>query len=69
MIPDFQTLMLPILKVLADNKEHRLDELTEIIFNQFKITEDEKSKLLTRGNQSLIIELVGQKLIFPKQDY
>jgi len=58
MIPDFQTLMLPILKVFADNKEHRLDELTEIIFNQFKITEDEKSELLTSG-QPIINNRIG----------
>lgn len=37
MIPDFQTLMLPILKVLADNKEHRLDELTEIFLINLRL--------------------------------
>lgn len=40
-IPDPQTLLLPVLKVLADGNEHRVEEIRECMRTQFGITSNE----------------------------
>ena len=52
-IPDFQAIMLPLLKHLADVKEHSNRELTETLADYFQLSEDERSKLLPSGKQKL----------------
>ncbi len=37
-IPDYRTLMLPLLKFLADGKEDNLPEATEAISDEFGLT-------------------------------
>jgi restriction system protein len=49
MIPDFQTIMLPLLKQLKDGKDYQAAELTELIAKKFNVTEDEKKKLVPCG--------------------
>ena len=50
-IPDFQTLMLPVLKHVSDNKEHTLKELVEFSETAFKLTEDEKKETVASGQR------------------
>ena len=57
-IPDYQRLMLPLLKVLADQKEHRTKDAIEILGKEFKLSEDEKSELLS-GGQPVFNNRVG----------
>lgn len=52
-IPDFQTLMLPLLKVAGDGKEHDFRDTVEVISQQFNLTEDERSVLLPSGRALL----------------
>ena len=40
MIPDYQTLMLPLLKLTADGKEYRVNDLIEILANKFNLTDE-----------------------------
>ena len=40
-IPDPQTLLLPVLKVLADGTEHNVEEIRERMKNQFGVTPNE----------------------------
>ena len=40
MILDFQTIMLPILEILADNKEHSLQDLILQVSDKFKLTQE-----------------------------
>jgi len=54
MIPDFQTLMLPLLEVLSDKNEHHLQELIFQICDYFNLTNDERKELLPSGNQEII---------------
>lgn len=54
MIPDFQTIMLPLMTILSDGKEHSLQEITAEIIRQFELTEEEQQELLPSGNQSII---------------
>jgi len=48
-IPDFQTLMLPLLKVVADGREYRLRDVVELLAQQFHLTDEERSALLPSG--------------------
>ena len=38
-IPDFQTIMLPLLEFLSDKKEHSLREAIEFLAEKFKLTD------------------------------
>jgi len=48
-IPDFQTLMLPLLKVVADGREYRLRDVVESLAEEFHLTDDERQQLLPSG--------------------
>jgi restriction system protein len=50
-IPDFQTIMLPLLKLAGDKKEHTIQEATNKLADQFDLTEKEKRELLPSGQQ------------------
>jgi restriction system protein len=58
-IPDYQTLMLPFLKRLADGKEHKHAKLVDELGNEFGLTEDELSKRLPSGAQKVFTNRVG----------
>lgn len=59
MIPDYQTLMLPLLQILSDGKEHELQSLIKDLSDKFNLTEAERSELLPSGNQEIINNRVG----------
>jgi len=59
MIPDFQTIMLPVLEILADKKEHKLQEIISKISDNFELTDEERKELLPSGNQAIINNRVG----------
>jgi len=48
-IPDFQTLMLPLLKVIADGREYRLRDVLEPLAEEFQVTDEERQHLLPSG--------------------
>lgn len=58
-IPDYQTIMLPLLKIAADRKEHSKHEVVNILANQFHLTELERKLLLYSGKQELFDNRVG----------
>jgi len=57
-IPDFQTIMLPLLKYFEDQKEHSTAEIVEHISNVFNLTEDQRKQLLPSGTQAVIYNRV-----------
>ena len=59
MIPDYQTLMLPLLKLVADKQEHKYRDLIENLATEFQVTEDERKELLASGNQAIFDNRVG----------
>jgi restriction system protein len=59
MIPDYQTLMLPILKLVSDEKEHKYRDLIEDLAIKFKITDVERKELLASGSQAIFDNRVG----------
>lgn len=50
-VPDYQSLMLPLLKIAADQNEHSLSEVIEILAQQFKLNDQERKELLPSGKQ------------------
>lgn len=53
-IPDYQTIMLPLLKFLADKKEHSITECVSHVSKTFGLSAEETSRLLPSGNQTYI---------------
>lgn len=51
MLPDFQSLMLPLLEKLADKKEHVFSDLVEELAVDFKLSEEERKELLPSGSR------------------
>lgn len=58
-IPDFQSVMLPLLLFVNDNKEHSLREGIEYLADHFKLTSDERQMLLPSGTQRIFDNRVG----------
>jgi restriction system protein len=53
MIPDFQTIMLPVLTILKDGIIKAMPEIREIIIKEFYITEEEQNIMIPSGRQLL----------------
>ena len=49
MIPDFQSVMLPLLKIAGDGRIRKKAEYTEILSKEFQLTEDELSQKIPSG--------------------
>src|ERR1700680_4419524 len=58
-IPDYQGLMLPLLKTAADGKEHKKREVLNELAKQFGLTENERKELLPSGNQEIFDNRLG----------
>ena len=58
-IPDFQTIMLPLLELAADGKSHYIHDAVEKLAEHFSLTKDEKAKLLPSGQQPIFYNRVG----------
>jgi len=58
-IPDYQTIMLPLLKLTADKKEHKVSELVDVLSEHFKLTDDERKELLPSGQTFIFGSRVG----------
>jgi len=54
MIPDFQSIMLPVLELLGDKEEHTLHEMKTKISDKFDLSEEERKELLPSGSQVII---------------
>lgn len=58
-IPDYQSIMLPLLQFLANKKEHSLRETIEHLELNFELNDDEKKQLLPSGSQPIFENRVG----------
>ncbi len=58
-IPDYQSIMLPLLKLLKDEKEHSLREVSDKLANVFNLSDDELKALLPSGQQAIFMNRVG----------
>ena len=66
-IPDYETLMLPLLKLASDGKEHRTREATEVFIKEFGLTEQEQKQLLPSGTIRVIVNRTGWAATYLKK--
>jgi restriction system protein len=66
-IPDYQTIMLPLLKFAGDGKVHSKHEAVEYLANEFELTEQERKELLPSGKQGLFDNRVAWAKTYIKQ--
>ena len=59
MIPDYQSLMLPLMKLVSDGQEHKYRDLIEKLAIEFQVTDEERKELLASGNQAIFDNRVG----------
>jgi restriction system protein len=66
-IPDYQSIMLPLLKLAGDRKEHSLREAIEALADEFKLTDEERKELLPSGRQATFDNRVGWARTYMKK--
>ena len=66
-VPDFQTVMLPLLKFAGDSKEHSVAEATDKLGQEFQLTPEERHELLPSGKQSRFDNRVGWAVSYLKK--
>jgi len=49
MIPDYQSIMLPLLEFISDGKEYKMRNVTDELAIKFRVTEEEQKELLPSG--------------------
>ena len=58
-IPDYQSIMLPLLKFSSDKNEHAYQDAVAALSKEFELTEQEKKDLLPSGQQAIFDNRVG----------
>jgi restriction system protein len=63
-IPDFQTLMRPLLELAGDGKQHSLREAREALAERFKLSDEEKRALLPSGRQAVLVNRIAWARVY-----
>ncbi len=58
-IPNYQTLMLPLLRFAADGNDHARREAVDVLAKEFQLTPAEQTELLPSGQQAIFNNRVG----------
>src|SRR5262245_51339141 len=58
-IPDFQTMMLPLLEVLSDGRDRAMRDVTATLADRFDLTPEERQQLLPSGENKLFTNRVA----------
>jgi restriction system protein len=58
-IPDYQSLMLPLLQYSVDEQEHSIRDAIESLAEQFQLSDEERKELLPSGQQTAFDNRVG----------
>ncbi len=58
-IPDYQTIMLPLLRLLEDGRERSVRWCTDALADHFQLSQEERARLLPSGQQLLFYNRVG----------
>jgi restriction system protein len=66
-IPDYQTIMMPLLRFSGDGQVHKKHEAVEYLANEFELTDEERKELLPSGKQSLFDNRVAWAKTYLKQ--
>ena len=65
-VPDFQSLMLPMLRLAGDGQHHGLSEVVECLAQEFQLSDDDRSQRLGSG-QTRLHNRVGWATIYLKK--
>jgi restriction system protein len=66
-IPDFQTIMLPLLELASDGNEHKLSDANEHLANHFNLTDAERKELLPSGKKPIFNDRVSWAVYYLKR--
>lgn len=66
-IPDYQTLMLPLLRLTRDGAEHPFREAVDQLADEFRLTDQERTELLPSGTAHVFGSRVGWARSYMKQ--
>lgn len=66
-IPDYQSLMLPVLRLAGDRKEHPLAELRQRIADDLKLSEQELAERLASDSQTVFASRIAWAIQYLKQ--
>jgi len=58
-IPDFQSVMLPIMEIASDKSVHLFRDVINKLIENYKLTEEEKNELLPSGKQPIFENRTG----------
>lgn len=66
-IPDYPTLMLPLLRLAADGSEHRFRDAVEQLAAEFQLSDQERATMLPSGTAPMFDNRVGWAKTYLKQ--
>jgi len=66
-IPDYQTLMLPLLRLATDGSEHRFRDAVEQLAAEFQLSDQERATMLPSGTAPMFDNRVGWAKTYLKQ--
>ena len=66
-IPDYQTLMLPVLRLASDQREHKFSDSVQFLAAEFSLSDEEMNELLPSGSQAVFNNRVGWARSYLKQ--
>jgi restriction system protein len=66
-IPDYQSIMLPLLRFIGDGQVHSKHEAVEYLADEFELTEEERKELLPSGKQGLFDNRLAWAKTYIKQ--
>lgn len=67
MIPNYQSIMLPLLQFVCDKREYNFREQVEGVARAFKLTEEDRNQKLASGSQSIFDNRVGWARVYLKK--
>lgn len=66
-IPDYESIMLPLLLYARDQKEHSMREAIEVLAEEFNLSAEERRELLPSGQQAVFDSRVGWARTYMKK--
>ncbi|MGF1601195.1 MAG: restriction endonuclease [Thermosynechococcaceae cyanobacterium] len=66
-IPDYQSIMLPLLQLTGDGKMHKLHDAIESLAQHFRLSDQEKTELLPSGKQPIFDNRLGWARTYMKK--
>lgn len=67
MIPDYQSLMLPLLIAIQDGQEYRMSDVVDRLADEFDLTREERTQLLPSGQDKVFKNRVGWAKFYLKK--